>query len=209
MNDIFTVDARGLSCPQPVLETKRAFEESDSLQLKILVDNTTSKENVKRFASNQGCEVQIRDLGAEQYEILVQRPAGEPAQVSQLELLPCPVPEATTNAKNVVYVGTNSMGLGSEDLGQKLMRGFLRTWIDVNPLPWRMIFINSGVKLTTLDEEAVEAVSMLEDRGVEILSCGTCLQFFGLEDKLRVGRVTNMFEVIETFNSANKIISPD
>ena len=75
--------------------------------------------------------------------------------------------------------------------------------------PWRMIFINAGVKLTTLDDEAVEAVSMLEERGVEVLSCGTCLQFFGLEDKLRVGKVTNMYEVIESMNSASKVISPD
>ncbi|MBI5249618.1 MAG: sulfurtransferase-like selenium metabolism protein YedF [Desulfomonile tiedjei] len=209
MNDIFTVDARGLSCPQPVLETKRAFEESDALQLKILVDNAASKENVKRFATNQGCEVQIQGLGAEQYEILVRRPTGEPPAVAIQELLPCPLPDAAESRKNVLYIGTDSMGLGDEELGQKLMRGFLRTWIDITPLPWRMILINSGVKLSTLDEEAVEAISLLEERGVEVLSCGTCLQHFGLTDKLRVGRVTNMFEVIESFNSANKVISPD
>ena len=209
MNNVFTVDARGLSCPQPVLETRRAFEESNALQIKILVDNATSKENVKRFASNQGCEVEIQDLGAEQYEINVKRPIGESPAVTIQELLPCTAPETATNGKNVVYIGTNSMGLGDEDLGQKLMRGFLRTWIDVTPTPWRMIFINSGVKLTTLDEEAVEAISLLEEKGVEILSCGTCLQHFGLTDKLKAGRVTNMFEVIESFNAANKVISPD
>ena len=89
------------------------------------------------------------------------------------------------------------------------MRGFLQTLVDVQPLPWRIIFINSGVKLTTVDEGAAEAVSMLEQKGVEALSCGTCLQHFQLEDKLKVGRVTNMFEVVETFNKADKVISPD
>jgi selenium metabolism protein YedF len=209
MNNIITVDARGLSCPQPVLETKKAFEESEALQLRVLVDNVTSKENVRRFASNQGCEVQVQDLGAEQYEIHVKRPTGEIAGQAVEELLPCPAPQARVGVKNVVYVGNSSMGRGDEALGAKLMRGFLRTWIDVTPAPWRMIFINSGVKLTTVDEEAAEAVSLLEERGVEVLSCGTCLEHFGLTDKLKVGRVTNMFEVIESFNSASKVISPD
>jgi selenium metabolism protein YedF len=209
MNEIITVDARGLSCPQPVLETKRAFEESDALQLRVLVDNATSRENVRRFASNQGCEVQVQDLGAEQYEIHVKRPIGEIDAQAVEELLPCPVPQAAVSGKNVVYIGNSSMGRGDEELGTKLMRGFLRTWIDVTPAPWRMIFINSGVKLTTVDEEAVEAVSLLEEKGVEVLSCGTCLEHFGLTDQLKVGRVTNMYEVIESFNSANKVISPD
>lgn len=209
MNEIITVDARGLSCPQPVLETKKAFEESDARQLRVLVDNVTSKENVRRFASNQGCEVHVQDLGADQYEIQVKRPTGEVAVQAAEALLPCPVPQAAERGKNVVYIGNSSMGRGDEALGAKLMRGFLRTWIDVKPAPWRMIFINSGVKLTTVDEEAAEAVSLLEEKGVEILSCGTCLEHFGLTDKLKVGRVTNMFEVIESFNSANKVISPD
>jgi selenium metabolism protein YedF len=209
MSEVFTVDARGLSCPQPVLETKKAFEESNALTLRILVDNVTSKENVKRFASNQGCDVTIQELGPDQYELTVKRPQGEVPVVEMQELLPCPVPQSSVDGKNVVYIGTDCMGLGDPDLGHKLMRGFLRTLIDVKPRPWRIIFINSGVKLTTLDEEAVDAVSMLEEKGTEILCCGTCLQHFGLVDKLRVGRVTNMFEVVESFNAADKVISPD
>ena len=101
------------------------------------------------------------------------------------------------------------MGRGDDELGAKLMRGFLQTLIDCNPLPWRMLFINSGVYLTTVDDPAVQAVSLLEEKGVEILSCGTCLQHFGLEENLKVGKATNMFEVIETLNEATKVISPD
>ena len=127
----------------------------------------------------------------------------------QEELLACPVAEPDTLHKHVVYIGSAHMGSGDDALGKKLIRGFLQTLIDCNPLPWRMIFINSGVKLTTVDEAAVEAVSMLEQKGVEVLSCGTCLQHFGLEEKLKVGKATNMFEVIESLNSATKVISPD
>jgi selenium metabolism protein YedF len=100
------------------------------------------------------------------------------------------------------------MGKGDEELGRKLMRGFLRTWIDVDAVPWRMIFINSGVELTVTDEEAVDALGMLQHKGVEILSCGTCLQHFGYESDLKVGRTTNMYEVVETLRTASKVISP-
>jgi selenium metabolism protein YedF len=207
MADIVTVDARGLACPQPVLETRRALEQPGGNQLKVLVDNETSRENVSRFARNQGCRVEVKDLG-EQFEITIAREGQAPAEPEAL--MPCAIPQAQpAETKNVVYIGNNCMGKGDDDLGAKLMRGFLRTWIDATPKPWRMIFINSGVRLTTTDDEAVDAVSLLEDKGVEILSCGTCLQHFGLEGKLRVGKVTNMYEVIESLNGASKVISPD
>jgi selenium metabolism protein YedF len=203
------VDTRGLSCPQPVLETRRALEESEAGLFRVLVDNVTSRENIRRFAGNQGCEVAVADLGANQFEITIRRTSAAAAPHEQEELIPCAVPGPSPANKHVVYIGTSSMGKGDDVLGEKLMRGFLRTLIDVSPLPWRVIFINAGVKLTTIDEEAVDAVSLLNEKGVEILSCGTCLQHFGLENSLKVGKVTNMFEVIESFYAATKVISPD
>lgn len=209
MAEILTIDARGLTCPQPVLETKKALDETEANVLRVLVQGYTSRENVSRFARNQGCEVDVQEKAGDEFEITLKRAAREPDQNKQEDLLPCPIPEPARDAKNVVYVGNNCMGRGDDELGKKLMRGFLRTWIDVNPKPWRMIFINSGVKLTTIDDEAAEAISMLEEKGVEVLSCGTCLQHFGLEDKLKVGKVTNMFEIIDSLNEAAKVISPD
>jgi selenium metabolism protein YedF len=209
MENIYTVDARGLSCPQPVLETKRVIDEQLSDHFRVLVDNETSRENVSRFARNKGFYVEVRGNGQEQFEIDIRRTESGPEPEAQEPLVPCPVPETSAQSRNVVYVANDCMGRGDDILGQKLMRGFLRTWIDMDSKPWRIIFINAGVKLTTIDDEAVEAVSMLQDRGVEVLSCGTCLQYFGLEDKLRVGKVTNMYEVIESMNSATKVISPD
>ena len=209
MTDILTVDARGLACPQPVLETKKVLDEPGPSVIRVLVNGYTARENVTRFARNRGCEVETREKEGDEFEIRLKRAGDEIAQNEQEELLPCAVPEPSHDVKNVVYVGNNCMGRGDDELGQKLMRGFLRTWIDVSPRPWRMIFINSGVKLTTLDEEAVEAISLLEEKGVGILSCGTCLQHFGIEDRLRVGKVTNMFEIIESLNAATKVVSPD
>lgn len=209
MTDTVTVDARGLACPQPVLETKRVLDRSSHDLFQVLVDNVTARENVSRFARNQGCDVEVRDDGGGWFEIRIRRGGAGSPPTEQQELLACPVAETGAKVKNVVYVGKNCMGSGDDALGVKLMRGFLRTLIDSAPLPWRVIFINSGVKLTTIDDEAVDAVSMLQEKGAEILSCGTCLQHFNLEDRLRVGKATNMFEVIESFNAADKVISPD
>jgi selenium metabolism protein YedF len=209
MSDIIIVDARGLSCPQPVLETKKVLENGDSEDILVLVDNPTSKENVSRFARNQGCEVSVQEKGGKEFAISVKRGPASVVPQQQEELLACAVAETATQQKHVVYIGNAHMGSGDNALGEKLIRGFLQTLIDCNPLPWRMIFINSGVKLTTVDDAAVEAVSMLEQKGVEVLSCGTCLQHFGLEEQLKVGKATNMFEVIESLNAATKVISPD
>lgn len=209
MAEIVIVDARGLACPQPVLETKRMLDRSSQDVFQVLVDNVTARENVSRFARNQGCEVKVRDDPAGWFEVDIKRDAAGSSPTEQEELLACPITETSEKVKSVVYIGNNCMGSGDDVLGAKLMRGFLRTLIDSTPLPWRVIFINSGVKLTTIDEEAVDAVSMLQEKGSEILSCGTCLQHFNLENRLRVGKATNMFEVIESFNAADKVISPD
>lgn len=209
MKDLFTVDARGLACPQPVLETKRALEEVNSDIFKVLVDNPTSKENVGRFARNQGCEVEISETAGGEFEIKIKRGDGAAKPQEQEPLQACAAPSAASDVRQVVYVGTRTMGRGDDELGIKLMRGFLQTLVDSDPLPWRIIFINSGVYLTTEDEAAVQAVTVLEDKGVEVLSCGTCLQHFGLVEKLRVGVATNMFDVIDSFNKATKVISPD
>jgi selenium metabolism protein YedF len=209
MNKTLTIDARGLACPQPVLETKRVLDQALSSHFKVLVDNDAARENVSRFATSRGCQVAVRSEGTGLYELTITGEGTPPALGTPEELPACAVPEAATPQKCVVYIATNCMGRGDDELGTKLMRGFLRTWIDAPVLPWRMIFMNSGVKLTTVDEEAVDAVSMLAHRGVDILSCGTCLQHFGLEKELKVGKVTNMYEVIESLNAATKVISPD
>jgi selenium metabolism protein YedF len=204
MSKSIVVDCRGMACPKPVLKTKEALEESGSAVLKVLVDNSISRDNVSRFARSQGCEVDVREQG-EEFHLSIRREGAGPVPETKEEPIICSAPDKGI----VVYIATDSMGVGSDDLGRKLIRGFLRTWIDIDPKPWRMIFINDGVKLTTTDKEAVEALGLLEERGVEILSCGTCLEYFKLVEHLKVGKPTNMYEVIESLSSASKVISPD
>lgn len=205
MKQPIIVDARGLACPQPVVKTKEALENHPGRAVEVLVDNRDSAENVSRFARSRGREVETDEEGAT-HRVFI-RPGPESSgrtPVDEVEPASC----AVTGQKLVVYVGADRMGRGSEELGKKLMRGFLRTWLDSPAKPWRMVFLNSGVHLTTIDEEAPEVLELLAERGVEILTCGTCLQHFGLEKELRVGKVTNMYEVVETLCSAGRVVSP-
>jgi selenium metabolism protein YedF len=207
---VFTLDARGLKCPEPVIQTKRLFDQGNLSRFLVIVDNVVSKENVSRFARNQGAVVEVTQDEGPDWNIDIRMDIPGVVYKEKEPLIPCPIPsDQGVDSKTVTYVGSNIMGRGDDDLGVKLMRGFLRTMIDVKPYPWRMVFINSGVKLTTVDQEAVEAIGLLEERGVEILSCGTCLDTFGLTDRLMVGKVTNMYEVVESLNVATKVIALD
>jgi len=205
MKQPIIVDARGLACPQPVVKTKEALENHPGRTIEVLVDTRDSAENVSRFDRSRGRKVQTAADGAVHRVIVQPGPEGASPSASEDQE---PVSCVVTDQKLVVYVGADQMGRGSEELGKKLMRGFLRTWLDSPKKPWRMVFINSGVRLTTIDEEAPEALELLAEKGVEILTCGTCLQHFHLEEKLRVGKVTNMYEVVETLASAGRVVSP-
>jgi len=209
MDDVPTIDVRGLACPQPVLRTKELLERDRVCKFMLLVDNMAAKENVCRFARNYGCSVETTDLPDSCYQIFITQGSNSRGQGNMPECRVAPhTPAACGEDAVVVYVGRSCMGSGDEELGRKLMRGFLRAWIDVDLLPWRMIFINSGVELTVMDEEAVDALGMLQQKGVEILSCGTCLQHFGYENDLKVGRTTNMYEVVDILRKAAKVVSP-
>ena len=108
--------------------------------------------------------------------------------------------------KGVILIGSNSFGIGDNKLGEMLMGGFLNTLLDSDPKPEKLIFINNGVRLTTEGSEMLETLALLEEKGVKILSCGTCLDYFNLRDKLKVGVTTNMYEMVDSLLSTNKVI---
>lgn len=184
------VDARGLSCPTPVVLTKRALEEAE--EVTVIVDNPTARENVKRMAQSRGCEVQVEERQDGIYLFL--------------RRLKAPGPEVQPSGSQVLVISSDSMGRGEEELGRILMRAFLHTLGEVSPRPRRIVFFNTGVKLVVEGSEVLEDLKALEALGVEILVCGTCLNYFGLMDKVRVGRVSNMYEIAETLLSAERVV---
>lgn len=231
--DIRVVDNRGLACPQPVLNTKRALEETGA-PIICLVDNEAARDNVSRFARSQGYEVAVTvepAAGAGRlYHLLISRPQAAGLQASHLQTpgsqatrspaeRPASVPAgqlsgtpadqpATAGATGgtVVFIGGDRLGRGSDELGGILMRSFLFTLTQLDPGPTALFFVNAGVNLTTEGSPVLSELQQLQERGTEILSCGTCLDFFHLKEKLVVGRVTNMYEIAERLTSASRLI---
>ena len=192
------IDARGLPCPQPVILTKKALDEARAGAatgaIEVTVDGPTGKENVSRFAAHEGFEVEAVD-GADGSAVVRIKLSG--AGSSQR----VPAPQATASdalgetIRTTVFISADKIGTGADELGALLMRGFLRTLAESEGKPRRVIFMNSGVKHALDDSAALPSLRSLEGAGAEILSCGTCLDYYDARSRLSVGRVSNMLEI--------------
>ncbi|MFA5033120.1 MAG: sulfurtransferase-like selenium metabolism protein YedF [bacterium] len=194
------IDASGLACPQPVILTKKALEGITDGAIEVIVDNKPASENVSRFAKNSGCKVELKEAQGV-YSIKITK--GVDSKVSE-EKIAC---NGKEDGRIVVFISSDAVGRGDDELGKILMKAFFPTLKELSPKPYRIIFMNNGVKLVTEGSSHLENLSELEKMGIEILVCGTCLDFFHLKDKLEVGRVSNFFEISETFLKADKVIS--
>lgn len=194
-----TVDCRGLACPQPVMETKKALDRTEVKKIVVLVDNPTSRENVCRFATSQGYQVSLKDE-KDHSAITIRRGEGE-----QAEKKPTP-PKASIEGGLVFFIDSESVGRGSEELGGILMRVFLHTLGETDIKPQKIILVNSGVKLACEGSPTLEDLQTVASQGVEILACGTCLDYFDLKERLRTGRVSNMYEILNALTQAGKTV---
>ena len=107
----------------------------------------------------------------------------------------------------VVCLATDRLGQGNEELGAILMKAFLNTLWDYERSPEKLILINNGVFLAAEGSDVLDALVLLEQKGVDILSCGTCLVFYGLKEKLRAGRISNMHEIVAAMMTAGRVIN--
>jgi selenium metabolism protein YedF len=189
------IDCRGKACPQPVLMAKEALERAGG-EFLLLLDDASSCENVERFLRRQGAAVEVEKKGRE-FHLRVGK--GEAAEEAKRVL---------KSETVVVYINSSLLGVGDEALGSILMRSFLKTFVDLEQKPSRLILINSGVRLATEDSPVLETLKCLSEEGVEILACGTCLDFYGLKEKVRVGKISNMYEIVETLVGADRLIRP-
>jgi selenium metabolism protein YedF len=192
------VDARGLACPQPVILTRNALQESDAVT--TIVDNETARHNVTRMAEKAGGTVQVEEREDGTYLHITK--AGAP----QEEAAPQPT-AAPAGGPLVLTIPSEFMGRGDEELGHILIRGFFHTLGEVEPLPDTIIFFNSGVKLVVEGSPVLEDLEELCGRGIEILACGTCLGHYELKDKVAIGEVSNMYTIAETILGAGKVVS--
>ena len=194
-----TVDARGLACPQPVIQTRKAMQQAE--RVRTLVDSETSMTNVSRMAEKAGWQVDVVTEGDEfQIELIKGdvAPEAAPLPVGKAEVVSGPL---------VLAVSSDVMGRGEAELGAILMRGFFHTLGEVEPLPQTIIFFNTGAKLACEGSPVLDDLRALESQGIEVLVCGTCLGYFELKEALAVGQVSNMYDIAEAMLRAGKVVN--
>ena len=200
---MITVNAMGDNCPIPVIKTKKAMQALNGPEtIEVLVDNEIAVQNVTKMASASGGQVSSEKVSDAEFKIMIQM---EGAPSSSEEEVSC-VPDARDNT--VVVVSSDRMGTGNDELGKVLIKGFIFAVTQLDTLPKTMLFYNGGATLTAEGSDSLEDLKSLEAQGVEIMTCGTCLDYYGLKEKLQVGTVTNMYSIVETMANAGRIIKP-
>ena len=201
---MINVNALGDACPIPVVKTKKAIQELQGTgEVCVLVDNEIAVQNLTKMAQQKGYVIKSEKLEVKKYQVVLT--IGEVSEEAVEECVEC-VPEVRSN--KVVVISSDKMGEGDEALGALLMKGFVFALTQQDELPATILFYNGGAKLTCENAPTLEDIKFLEAQGVEILTCGTCLNHYGLVDKLQVGGVTNMYVIAEKMLQASLIVKP-
>ena len=202
---MITVNAMGDNCPIPVIKTKKAMQALTGPEtIEVLVDNEIAVQNVTKMASSSGGKVTSEKLGEKEYKVTIEM-EGAPAAAAEEEGETC-MPDRRNNT--VVVVSSDRMGTGNDDLGKVLIKGFIFAVTQLDTLPKTMLLYNGGATLTCEGSDSLEDLKSLEAQGVQIMTCGTCLDYYGLKEKLAVGTVTNMYSIVETIAGSSNIIRP-
>lgn len=203
---MITVNAIGDACPIPVVKTRKAMETiKGSEVVETLVDNEIAVENLKKMAGQMGYQVKNQKLEEGKYSVQIMVTEAEKTEKMQADICDC---RPTAASDKVVVIRSNVMGEGDPELGKVLIKGFIYALSQQEELPKTILFYNGGAYLTCEGSASLDDLKELEHRGVKILTCGTCLNFYGLSEKLKVGEVTNMYEIAETLSKASLIVSP-
>ena len=207
----YTVDARGKQCPIPVVETKKVLAQmTEKDEVETLVDNEIAVQNLEKMARQKQLPFRYETLNGHTFRAVITGGSLEGAEEQETECkecMPCQIP-ATGLKETVVVLSSDKMGEGDETLGKALMKGFVYALASQEALPSAVIMYNGGAKLSVEGSDSLEDLRLLESQGVEILTCGTCLNHYGLTEKLAVGNVTNMYVICEKMMQAGKVVKP-
>lgn len=195
------INALGLCCPQPLILTKKEIENSTEKEFLVMVDNETAVQNLEKFTKSSNLLFNFEKKSDKEFDVFITKT--KDYSLSN----PKDFCDVIDNSNVVLSISKNFMGDGSEELGKILIKGFIYTVSEYENLPKTIIFFNSGVKLTTEGSECIDDLKKLQAKGVKIVSCGTCLDYYGLKEKLLVGEVTNMYTIYETLYKSSKVIS--
>lgn len=197
------IDAMGDACPLPVVKAKKALGTIDVGTVEVHVDNETAVHNLENLAKAQKCEVRHEDISDAEYHVFITKteksaPAENGSEAGAV----------SGCGPIVVAIGSQFMGSGNDELGATLIKAFIFSLTQQDTLPDTILFYNGGAHLTAQDSPVLDDLKALAGAGVEILTCGTCANFYGLEDKLAVGEVTNMYVIAEIQLKANVVVRP-
>ena len=202
-----TVDARGMLCPKPLMLVKKTLDEVDvESRLVVLLDNEMAFANVMRFLNDHKTDPVSEQKGSE-FTIQAEKkvlstPGPDPADGC------VPLPGSESGGPPVMVFTSNAMGQGSEELGRLLVQACINTLPEMDGGPETLVFYNSGIHLTTEDSAVLDSLRSLIDKGVRVLVCGTCVDYFQVKDKVRVGIISNMYEILDVLCAASRIIYP-
>lgn len=197
------VDARGLACPLPVINTKNEISNmNEGENVEVIVDNDIAVQNLTKFANVRNYTVSANKVSDDEYHVVITVGKKEVVEEKEEEC----VPQMKNN--DLVVLSTNKMGHGNDELGKTLMKAFIFALTKQDQFPKTILLYNSGAFLSCEGSDSLEDLKLLEANGVEIMTCGTCLNFYELSEKLAVGSVTNMYDIVEKMQKASKIIKP-
>jgi selenium metabolism protein YedF len=201
------VDTSGLTCPAPLIATKRALKENDpGDKFQVITDNLTSLTNILRFLKDNKISFSHNEVDGK-WIINVTKGSNElisPEAESYCETV---IPHLT-KGKFVIAFTSDTMGEGDEDLGRLLTGNFIKALKDLDHLPAKIVFYNKGVMLGRVGSPYESDLSELENMGVTLLFCATCIDHYTIRDQVRIGHFSNMFEIAQTMASASHVIKP-
>lgn len=194
------LDCKGMACPLPVVTTKKAMEElTEDGIVEVTVDNETAVQNLLKLASKSNFAAASEKKSEKEFVVRIEVKTGCEAA--------CEKGEKKTGPTTVVISGP-TMGSGDDELGKNLMKAYIFALTNVTPTPDNIIFYNGGAYLTTEGSASLEDLKNLEKAGVNIMTCGTCLNFYGIAEKLQVGQVSNMYDIAQTMADSGLVIRP-
>ncbi|MHC1721175.1 MAG: sulfurtransferase-like selenium metabolism protein YedF [Clostridiaceae bacterium] len=188
------IDCKGLKCPQPLINTKKFFDSIDEGSATIIVDNDVANSNIAKYAQSSGLSFSS-EMKDGLYYIKI-------SKSSSCECRPMTLKQDSL----VIVIGNDKLGLGSDELGAMLMKSYLYALSENEVLPSDIIFLNGGVKLAIEGSDCLPSLRALSEKGVKIISCGTCLDFYNLKEKLALGEISNMYTIVEKMNSSGNTI---
>lgn len=200
-----TIDAQGKMCPQPLIMTKKALLElQEDETLHVIVDNESSRFNVMKYLKDNGMEVEVQERDG-LFNLFVVKKGGTIEKSTPEDYCEVPVKKSEDY---IVCVKHDKLGEGDDELGKILMNGFFNTLPNVDELPSAVVFVNGGIFLALNGSPVIDALKALEEKGVEIMICGTCLDYFKKMDEIAVGQVSNMLDILERITKTGKILNP-